>query len=527
MTDTLSMYAESQPDKPAVIDDRPDGTTVRWTYAELAAQSNRVANLLVSLGAGPGTKVLWCGPNSPEVVAVMNAARKIGAIAVPLNYRLTPAEALYVINHSDAEIACVDHEHVPMFAASRAKMAKVRHIIAVGGPAGGPFGALAGDTALDGMLTGADIALAPAGAPADQEAGGTMVYTSGTTGKPKGAFRAGAQDPEIIGALMREFGYRPDDIYITSGPLYHSGPSGFMTAALLCGQTVIVQRRFGAEDWLRLVDKYRASSTFSAPALIRMICALPAEVKDRYDRSCMRVMIANAAPWSHALKQRYVADFPPESLFEIYGSTELGVSTVLRPEDQLRKPGSCGRPAPGIEIRLFDDDGNEVTGTGPDHPGEVFVRSRAVFHTYYKNDASYESASRGDFHTVGDIGYFDDEGYLYICDRKTDLIISGGMNVYPAEVEAALDAHPEIYDVAVFGIPSEKWGEAVHATVVRSPGSSLTGEEITAFAHEVLAGYKAPRTVDFTGELPRTGSGKILKRQLRAPYWAGRSAQVG
>jgi acyl-CoA synthetase (AMP-forming)/AMP-acid ligase II len=525
--DTLTVYAQSQPDKPGVIDDRPDGTVVTWTYAELEARANRVANLLLALGSGPGARVVWCGPNSPEVVAVMNAARKIGAVAVPLNYRLTPEEALYVINHSEAEVAYVDYEYLPVFTALRGQLEKVRHIIAVGQPDGALVGGLVGATALDGLLTDADLAAASAQAPGAVDPGGSMIYTSGTTGRPKGAFRAGPQDPEVLGALLNQFGFRPDDIYLTSGPLYHSGPSAFMGAGMLYGQTIIVQRRFDAQDWLRLVDKYRASSTFSAPALIRMICALPPEVKDRYDRSCMRVMVANAAPWSYALKQQYVADFPPESLFEIYGSTELGVDTVLMPADQLRKPGSCGQPAPFIEIRLVDDDGNEVTGTGPDHPGEVFVRSKAAFDTYYKNDASYESNSRGDFHTVGDIGYFDDEGYLYICDRKTDMIISGGMNIYPAEIEAALDQHREIYDVAVFGVPSEEWGEVVHATVVRSVGSSLTGEEITAFAREHLAGYKVPRSVDFIGELPRTGSGKILKRQLRAPYWAGRTAQVG
>src|ERR1700691_5633666 len=518
MPDTLSIYAESQPGRPGVIDDRPDGTVITWTYAELEAQANRVANLLLSLGAGPGTKVLWCGPNSAEVVAVMNATRKIGAVAVPLNYRLTPEEALYIVNHSDAEIAYVDHEHAPMFAACRAELEKVRHVIAVGGPAPG------------GMLTAADIAAAPADRPDVGDAagtGGAVIYTSGTTGKPKGAVRSGAPDPELLGALLSLLGYRPDDIYITCGPLYHSGPSAFLGAALLCGQTVIVQRRFDAEDWLRLVDKYKATSTFAAPAPVRMICALPAQVKDRYDRSCMRVMLANAAPWSYALKQQYVADFPPGSLFEIYGSTELGVDTVLMPEDQMRKPGSCGRPAPGIEIMLVGADGNEVTGTGPGHPGEVCVRSTGTFDTYYKNDAGYQANSRGDFHTVGDIAYWDEEGYLYICDRKTDMIISGGMNIYPAEIEAALEQHPGIYDVAVFGIPSEEWGEAVHATVVRTPGSPLTGDEVAAFAREHLASYKVPRSVDFTDELPRTGSGKLLKRQLRAPYWAGRDAQVG
>jgi acyl-CoA synthetase (AMP-forming)/AMP-acid ligase II len=519
--DTLSIYAQSQPGKLGVIDDRPDGTVAAWTYAELEAQSNRVANLLLSLGAGPGVKVLWCGPNSPEVVAVMNATRKIGAVAVPLNYRLAPQEALYVINHSDAEVAYVDCEYAPMFAALRGQLEKVRHIIAVGGPV---------LEAPGGMLTGADIAAAPAGRPDVGDAagtGGAVIYTSGTTGKPKGAVRSGAPDPELLGALLSLLGYRPDDIYVTCGPLYHSGPSAFLGAALLFGQTVIVQRRFDAEDWLRLVDKYKATSTFAAPAPVRMICALPGQVKDRYDRSSMRVMLANAAPWSYALKQQYVADFPPGSLFEIYGSTELGVDTVLMPEDQMRKPGSCGRPAPGIEIMLVGADGNEVTGTGPGHPGEVFVRSKGTFDTYYKNDAGYQANSRGDFHTVGDIAYWDEEGYLYICDRKTDMIISGGMNIYPAEIEAVLEQHPGIYDVAVFGIPSEQWGEAVHATVVRSPGSSLTGEQVTAFAREHLASYKVPRSVDFAAELPRTGSGKLLKRQLRAPYWAGRDAQVG
>jgi acyl-CoA synthetase (AMP-forming)/AMP-acid ligase II len=516
--DFLSLYASSQPGKPGVIDDRPDGTVTVWTYAELDAQSNRVANLLLGLGAGPGTKVLWCGPNSPQVVAVMGAARKIGAVAVPLNYRLTPQEALYVINHSDAEFAYVDYEHAPMFAALRGQLEKVRHIIAVGGSA-------LGHTAPDGMLGDADIAAAPDSAPDVGDAagtGGTMIYTSGTTGKPKGAVRAGAPQSEQLAALLGLLGYRADDVYITCGPLYHSGPSAFLGAGLIFGQTVIVQRKFHAEDWLRLVDKYQASSTFSAPALIRMICTLPKEIKDRYDRSSMRIMIANAAPWSYALKQQYVADFPPESLFEVYGSTELGVDTVLLPQDQMRKPGSCGQPAPGIEIMLVDADGNEITGTGPGHPGEVFVRSGAMFSAYYKNDASYAASSRADFHTVGDIAYWDDEGYLYICDRKSDMIISGGMNVYPAEIEAVLDQHPGIYEVAVFGIPSEQWGEIVHATVVRSPGSSLTGEEVTDFAREQLASYKVPRSVDFTDELPRTGSGKVLKRQLRAPYWPGR-----
>jgi fatty-acyl-CoA synthase/long-chain acyl-CoA synthetase len=352
-----------------------------------------------------------------------------------------------------------------------------------------------------------------------------MIYTSGTTGKPKGAYRK-LTDQSTAVALIGFIGYTPDDIYITSGPLYHSGPLAFMGAGLTLGQTIIIQRRFEPEDWLRVVDKYRVTSTFSAPPLIRLVCALPAEVKARYDRSSMRIMLANAAPWSFALKQAYLADFPPSSLWEVYGSTELGVNCVLEPRDQLRKPGSCGRPAPGVEIRLLDTGGNEVTGTGPGHAGELYVSSAAVFNEYYKQPESYRAAMRGDFHTVGDIAYRDEEGYYYICDRKNDMIISGGMNIYPAEIEAALEQHPGIFDVAVFGIPSEQWGEQVHAAVVPAPGASPSEADVISYAHENLAGYKCPRSVSFLAELPRTGSGKLLKRQLRAPYWAGHTTQV-
>lgn len=516
MPDILTVYAESQPDKLAIIDDKGDDV-VAWTYAEYEAASNRVGNALLSLGAGPRKKVIWCGPNSPQVAAVMAATRKIGAVAVPLNYRLTAEEARYVVDHSDAEIAYVDAEYAHLFRGLVGDLRNLRHVIVVNGAA--PAGML-GDEVI------ASASPLPPDVGDDTGTGATMIYTSGTTGKPKGAVRH-STDPETGMALVSMLGYRPDDVYLTSGPLYHSGPSAFMGASLLFGATIVVQRKFDPEDWLRLVDKYKVTSTFSAPALVRMVCALPDDVKARYDRSSMRVMLANAAPWSFALKKQYLADFPVDSLWEIYGSTELGVDCVLRPEDQLRKPGSCGQPAPGIEIVLFDEDGNVVTGTGPQHPGEVYVRSKGVFDAYYKQEDSYEANSRGDFHTVGDIAYWDDEGYLYICDRKSDMIISGGMNIYPAEIEAALEQHPAIYDVAVFGIPSEEWGEIVHATIVLGPDTALTAEEIKTYGKEHLASYKVPRSVDFVDELPRTGSGKILKRQLRAPFWAGRVAQVG
>lgn len=519
MGDFLTGHASIQPDKPAVIDDRGGAPVVSLTFRELESASNRLANVLASLGVRSGeSKVVWCGQNSIGVVVLIGAARKLGVTAVPLNYRLSDEEAAYVTDHSDASIVYVDAEQAPMFARIRSDVPKVEHVLVFGGEV--PDGM----TDVEAMM--ATASADPPMVAESVEPGATMIYTSGTTGKPKGALRRGTSGGEQAAALMALIGYTPNDVYLPTGPLYHSGPLGFMGIAQVLGQTVVLQRKFQAEDWLRLVETYRVTSTFSAPTPIRMICNLPDEVKRRYDVSSMKRMIANAAPWSFALKQMYLAYFPGDSLFEVYGSTELGVNCVLRPEDQLRKPGSCGQPAPMVEIKLFDDDGNEVTGAGPEHTGELFVKSPSVFADYYKQHDTFLADSKHGYQTVGDIAYRDDEGYLYICDRKKDMIISGGMNIYPAEIEAALEHHPDVLEVAVFGVPSEEWGESVHAVVVVRDGASLSADDVTAFARDHLASYKVPRSVSFSEELPKTGSGKVLKRELRAPFWAGRASKV-
>ena len=524
MADFLTAYSLTQPDKIAVIDDRPDGTLTTLTYGQLNERANKLANVLLALGAMPGlTKVVWCGQNSPGLVVMINAARKIGVTAVPLNYRLSDEEAAYVTDHCDATIVYVDAEFAAMFDRVRGDLPQVDHFLV--------FDAAAHDGAIPDGMVDVDEMIAQANGDepnvaATTEAGSTMIYTSGTTGKPKGALRKGTPDPSTTMALMALIGYQPDDVYIPTGPLYHSGPGGFMASALAMGQTVVLQRRFNAEDWLRLVDTHKVSSTFSAPTPIRMVCNLPTDVKAKYDTSSMKRMIANAAPWSYALKLMYLADFPPDSLFEIYGSTELGVNCILLPADQVRKPGSCGQPAPKVEVKLFDDDGNEVIGVGPAHTGELFVKSAGVFADYYKQHDKFLADNRHGYQTVGDIAYRDDEGYIYICDRKKDMIISGGVNIYPAEIEAAMEHHPDVIEAAVFGVPSDEWGEDVHAVVVVREGGTMTAEQVQAHAREHLAHYKVPKSVTFSPELPKTGSGKILKRELRAPFWAGRTSQV-
>ncbi len=516
MPDVLTDLAARLGPKTALIDDRPDGRIVTWTFAELEATANRLARLLIDLGVKPKDRVVSCGQNSCWLVAMSNAVRKIGAVGVPLNYRLTAEEATYVVDNSDAVVVFADTEFADFFAKIAMETPKVRDTLIFDGPPA------AGQKRVEPLLT--PLASAPVeldGPPLEPM---TMIYTSGTTGKPKGAVRSSLGNPAQSAALWAEIGYVENDVYITTGPLYHSGPGGFLTTAHRLGNTAVLQHKFDEEDWLRLVQKYRVTTTFAAPTPIRRICQLPEATFKRYDVSSMARMIANAAPWSFALKQLYLSRFPKLSLFEVYGSTELGVNTVLRPEHQLAKPGSCGRPAPGVDIALFDEEGKIVTK--PNTEGELFVKSANMFSTYHKAHDKFMADRKDGWQTVGDIAMFDEEGFYYICDRKKDMIISGGVNIYPAEIEAALEQHDDIMDVAVFGIPDDEWGEAVHAIVVVRPGKTLTKDEITAYARAHLAGYKVPRSISYMEEIPRTGSGKILKRDLRKPFWEGRKSRV-
>jgi acyl-CoA synthetase (AMP-forming)/AMP-acid ligase II len=515
-TDILSMYAGVHPDKLAVV----EGDT-RLSYVELNRMANRQARVLQDLGVKAGTTVVWCGQNGYEVVSLVHATRKAGALAVPLNYRLTPDEAHYVIDNSDATVVLFDVEQAEQLKDGPTACPKVTSWIAFRSTADQvPDWAVHLESLAE---AASDDDVTPVGS--DEAAGATMIYTSGTTGKPKGALRKGGTDPETGAALMQLIGYQPDDVYLTTGPLYHSGPLGFMGVVQALGGTTIVQRNFDAEAWLGLIQEHKVTTTFSAPTPIRRVVDLPEDVIAKYDYSSMKRMVANAAPWPFELKKKYVERLGDGSLWEVYGSTELGVNCVLAPEDQMRKPGSCGRAAPLVEVALFDDDGNLVEGVN--EPGELFVRSKAAFDTYYKAEEKFEESKRGDWLTVGDIAYRDDDGFYFICDRKKDMIISGGMNIYPAEIEAVLVAHPAVADACVFGIPSDEWGESVHAAITLYPGTDATDDELQAFGREHLAKYKVPRSFDRIDEIPRSASGKMLKRELRAPYWEGRGAAVG
>ena len=489
--DALTAHAALIPDKPAVID--PEGE--RLTYAELETRANRLVHGLAGLGLLAGDPVIWCGPNSVEVLVVLHAARKAGLVAVPLAYRFTADEMRYVIADSGAAVVLVDPEQADRVAAIRVELPAVRDVVVFGSPE------------WDELLAGPAL---PDPAPPPAGTGGQMIYTSGTTGKPKGALRSPA-DPESTRALVAALRLRPlEEVHLTTGPLYHSGPLAWALLNHVLGGTVVLMRRFDAVRWVDLVREHRVTNTFTAPTPLKRIVALPPEVLARADLSSMRSLVANAAPVPYALKQEIVATLGGGFLFEVYGSTELGVDTALPPEEQLARPGSCGRAVPGVELRVVGPDGVELP---PGEPGELQVRARATFRGYHGREALPEG-----WKSVGDVAHLDADGYLYIRDRPGDLVITGGINVCPVEVEAVLHEHPDVLDVAVYGVPSTEWGETVHAAVVPRDGRVLDVAALEAHVAQRLASYKLPRSWQVRSELPRTESGKLLKRLLRAEH---------
>ena len=498
-TDIYSIQAMMRPNKRALACGERS-----LTYAELNARGNRVANALRSLGTQAGECVTVMAHNSLENFEVGAGLSKIGAINVPVNYRLREHEVTYVINDSGAKAVVADPELVQVVEQARAEVQGKPVYIAIGSKA--PAG----------WLHYEELLQAASEHPLGEGAlGKTMNYTSGTTGNPKGAYRPTGVSTQDVLMLVQIFELSDADVHLVVGPLYHSAPGFFAAINLVLGATVIVQSRFDPVEALRLIDRHKVTTTFMAPTLLQRLCDVPDEIASAYDTRSLRSIILGAAPCPYALKVRAVKRFGP-CIWEFYGATETAFVTILRPEDQLRKPGSCGKVAPGQEIRLLNGAGELVPdGT----PGEIWARSPWLAEYYNNPEATAKNMKEG-FFSVGDIAYRDSEGYYYICDRKIDMVISGGVNIYPAEIEAVLSAHPAVADVAVIGVPDSFWGESVKAVVALRPGKSASADELIVFCAERLADYKKPRSVDFVDELPRNPAGKLLKAQIREPYWS-------
>ncbi len=364
-------------------------------------------------------------------------------------------------------------------------------------------------------------------------AGYSMLYTSGTTGRPKGVRRTAPPEgppPTLFGragmAMLQAFMPEKarDGTHLVCTPLYHAGPLTYCDGAALLGADVVLMERFEPEEFLRLVERHRVTSTFMVPTQFVRLLRLPEAVRRRYDVSSLRLVCHGAAPVAIETKRRMI-DWLGPVLFEFYGGTEGG-GCMIDSNDWLAHPGSVGRPRPGVEVRILDDEGEPLPAGQEGHV--YFNLDDSPFD--YKDDAEKTAAGRrGGFFTMGDVGYLDEEGYLYLTDRKAYMIISGGVNIYPAEIEQVLQEHPAVADVGVFGIPDDEWGESVKAAVELRPGFEPSPEleaEILAFGREQLAGYKVPRSIDFEAELPRNPTGKLFVRQLRDRYWADRSRRI-
>ena len=504
--DFLASHAESRPSKPAVI---LGDTTL--DFASLNRRANRAANVFESLGCEAGDRIAIMSFNSIEGFEIANGLRRVGMVVVPVNYRLRGPEIAYVLNDSGAKVVVAGPEHVDEVAAARPEVTGDRGFVAVGERV--PDGWLSYRSLMDGASEAS-----PAEAAGDG-LGASMIYTSGTTGHPKGAWRPHGVDIANVLQVISIFELSQSDVHLLCGPGYHSGVAFFSTLHQLLGATVAAQPRFDADDALDLIERHGVTTTFVAPTLLQRL--IDAQRYRPRNVSSLRAVILGAAPCPYELKVRAHAEFG-EVVWEFYGATETGVNTVLRPEDQLRKPGSCGTAVPGQEIRLVGPDGKET----PDgEPGEMMVRNGWLAEYYNRPDATGKSLHDG-FFSVGDVAYRDAEGYYYICDRRIDMIISGGVNIYPAEVEAMLHAHPAVMDAAVIGVPDQTWGESVKAVVQLRAGATATEGELIAFCAERLAGYKKPRSVDFVDELPRDAAGKLLKRTIREPYWASAGRRI-
>lgn len=504
--DRLALRAGETPDKPAVIDDRPGGFEKIVTFREFNALVNQIANALVDTGFCAGERLFWAGRNCVDVMAVQHAARKAGGFSISLNHRLTKGEVQSIAEVAEPTFAWVAEELRDSFLPQ--DLPTLRDVVVFDGEP------KPGQVAREEFLAGRSTEEPK---PHESSRGGfdpIVIFTSGTTGLPKGVLRHGLGQEEIefqTGLLGNGSG-----VFIVTGSLSHGGPNGMASNSLLIGGSVVLQHRFDPEDWLRLVEKYRVTNTYSAPFPIRHICGLPDDVKRRYDTTSLRTAIASAAQWPHSLKEGFFESFPDCALWEIYGSSELASVTVQAPDDHLRKPGSCGLPAKGVEIILVDE--NDEVVTDPHTPGVLYARGSSIFNAYLGNDEAFDEARRGEFLTTFDIAYFDEDGFYYICDREKDMLISGGSNVYPKEIENVLESHPAIFESAVIGLPDEEWGERPLALVMLADGASLTPDDILSFCRENLAGYKVPKTVELVDELPHMVSGKLDKRGLRARY---------
>lgn len=479
---------------------------------------NRFARLLDQVGVTRRGGVALLLPNGPEWYVADRGATWSGRRVTSLNWHWGTEDAAFVVRDSESEILVAHARFADLALAAGSELTADRRF-AVGGP-------------IEGFRSFDEVDALSSRPYEHPLAGSTMNYTSGTTGRPKGVRRDpgdGPPPPRIAasGATMlsmlagEEPARRP---HLVAGPLYHAAPNAYSTGAALLGADLVVMDRFDGEELLALVERYRVGSLFCVPTHFVRLLKLPADVRARYDVSSLALVVHGAAPVSPDVKRRMIEWWGPV-LYEFYGGTEGG-GTYVTSRDWLERPGTVGRPRPGVEVAIFDEGGERVPA---DTVGEVWFREGGRQFAYKGDAEATEAAFRDDWFSLGDLGWLDGDGFLFLADRRADVIVSGGVNIYPVQIEDVLVTHPAVLDACVVGVPDDEWGEAVHAVVQPVAGRSVgdvSGDALDAWCRERLGGYQVPRSFEVVAELPRSDAGKIQRRVVRDRYWDGRARRI-
>ncbi len=486
-----------------------------WSYHELNSRANQLANAFLSKGYKKGDKVSVMMKNHSAYIEIITALSKIGVIIVPINYRLVGSEIEYIVTNSESRAFITTEEYSEEIQKISPQLSTLDDVIAVGVSSSESI--INYDSFLErGSTQEPEIKI---------EETDTLYlgYTSGTTGKPKGVVIS--HRSRMLTGMAAAYEYKIDesDIHIVPGPIYHAAPWIFLMMQLIAGGTLIIQESFDPEQFLAEVERHKATNAFMAPTMFNFLVNLNQETKDRYDISSMRVLISAGSALPTQTKLDVLNFFPDVDLHEFYGSTESAITLNIKPKDIRRKDRCVGQPFPLVECMIVDEEKNPVK-TG--EIGELYIKAPYLLDEYYKNPEANEASFRDGYFTVGDMALQDEEGYYYIVDRKKDMLISGGVNIYPREIEEALYSHPDILDVAVIGVPDPVWGESVKAVVVPREEAVLTQEDVITYCEGKIASYKKPKSVDFVKELPRNPSGKILKVELRSQYQDGNQVEI-
>ena len=491
------------------------------SFAALDRQSNQLGNALRAAGVGPGDRIAYLGKNTDRYFELLCAAAKIRAVLTPVNWRLAGPEIAYILNDSGAKALFVGAEALELAESLLPELGRIAVRVSVEGPR-------AGWTDYESWRDG-QSQTDPGGEPGWDEVA-VQLYTSGTTGKPKGAmlttrgFIALRRAQDASKAEWNK--WTEDDVSLVAMPCFHIGGTGWGVTGLYYGAKGVIMREFDPTKVLDFFERFRITKLFLVPAAMKIVLEQPRARAVDYSR--LKYLLYGASPIPLDLLREAMAVFKC-GFVQMYGMTETtGTICALPPEDHTPEGGprmrSAGKALPGVELAILDEAGNHLPAGAV---GEIATRSQANMVGYWNlPDATAATLAGDNWLRTGDAGYMDEDGYLYVHDRVKDMIISGGENIYPAEVESAIYGHPAVADVAVIGVPDDKWGEAVKAMVVLRDGASATPAEIIAYARERIAGYKCPKSVDFIAALPRNPSGKILRRELRAPFWEGRTRQV-